>query len=200
MTRIAWLQCVGSRDVHSKAPYCSSVCCMFAVKEAMLARGKGRLACRKPLSSTWTCAPLAQDFQRYRDMAGNQGVRFERGRIHTVDRDRKTGDLKLQYIGSDGAPKEESFDLVVLSVGQRPAAGSSGLADILGLELNDHGFVKVEPFAPTRTNQEGVSIGGSFFRPERHRRFGHLRRQRRPGRFQGAPLLGRIPGPGTGSR
>ena len=125
MTRMAWLQCVGSRDVHSKAPYCSSVCCMFAIKEAMLAREKA-----PGLTETavfyMDLRTFGQEFQRYRDMAGQQGVRFERGRIHTVDRDRKTGDLKLQYIGRDGAPREESFDLVVLSVGQRQRPAPPG--------------------------------------------------------------------------
>ncbi|MCP4694908.1 MAG: FAD-dependent oxidoreductase [Desulfobacterales bacterium] len=160
--RIAWIQCVGSRDLQTNADFCSSICCMYAIKEALLARE----AFGEELETTifyMDMRTYEKPFQRYRDQAETEkGVRFVRGRVHSVQSDEEAGELTIRYAAHDGACPNEVFDMLVLPVGQRPAAGVDKLAETMGCELTPHGFVKTEPFAPTLAGKEGVMAGGSF--------------------------------------
>lgn len=160
--KVAWIQCVGSRDLQLEADFCSNICCMFAIKEALLAKEKtnGKLETTLFYMDMRT---FGKTYQRYRDQAQNvHGVRFERSRVHSVIPDRKTGDLIVGHVDISGKPHEENFDMVVLAVGQRPAAGTAQLADMLGIACNPWGFVQTEPFSLNRTSQEGIVIGGAF--------------------------------------
>ncbi|MCP4669294.1 MAG: CoB--CoM heterodisulfide reductase iron-sulfur subunit A family protein [Deltaproteobacteria bacterium] len=160
--KAAWLQCVGSRDQQADADFCSSICCMFAMKEALLAKEKsnGRVDTSIFYMDMRT---FGKDFQRYRDRAEKeQGVRFQRSRVHTVDRSEADGNLKIVYIDTTGESHEEEFDLVVLSAGQRPPAGLQELAEMTGVELNPWGFCRTEDFSLTQTNQDGILVGGSL--------------------------------------
>jgi len=116
--KVAWLQCIGSRD-NNKCDngYCSSVCCMYAVKEAVIAKehAGGDLDTAIFFMDMRT---YGKEFESYYDRAREeQGVRFIRTRIHSIVEDRETKDLKLRYVDEAGTPLEESFDMVVLSVG-----------------------------------------------------------------------------------
>jgi heterodisulfide reductase subunit A len=160
--KAAWIQCVGSRDLQTNAGFCSSVCCMVAIKEALVAREKihGNLAATIYYMDMRT---YGKGFDRYRQQAETiHGIHFERGRIHSVEQDVNSGDLIIRSVNLAGEVKETRFDLVVLTVGQRPAAGTSELAEMLGLELNDWGFGQTEPFFPARTGRAGIVWGGSF--------------------------------------
>jgi len=160
--KVAWIQCVGSRDLQLEADFCSNICCMFAIKEALVAKEKtnGELETTLFYMDMRT---FGKTFQRYRDQAETvHGVRFERGRVHSVIPDRETGDLIVGHVDISGKPNEENFDMVVLTVGQRPAPGTAKLAELLGIEPNPWGFIQTEPFSLNRTNQEGIVIGGSF--------------------------------------
>jgi heterodisulfide reductase subunit A len=162
MRRIAWLQCVGSRNLQLDADYCSSVCCMFAIKEALLAkeRSNGQVDTAIFYMDMRT---FGMDFQRYRDRAENEhGVRFQRSRVHTVEPSGANGELRIVYTDTAGAMQEELFDLVVLANGQRPAAGTEALAEKTGVELNPWGFCQVKAFSQSRTAQEGVLVSGSY--------------------------------------
>jgi heterodisulfide reductase subunit A len=159
--RVAWLQCVGSRDVD-QADYCSSVCCMYALKEAVLAKDKtnGEL---EAVIYYMDMRTLGKDFQRYRDQAEKEhGIQMERVRVHSITPHPPSGDLVIRTVDADGGILEKSYDLVVLSVGQRPAAGMAELAKMLGLSLNKWGFGQTEPLSPSRTNREGIVLSGSF--------------------------------------
>jgi heterodisulfide reductase subunit A len=102
-------------------------------------------------------------FQRYRDGAESEHqVKFERARIHTVSSDPATGDPVIRYVRMDGSVNNETFDLVVLSVGQRPSPGNQQLAALTDVPLNHWGFVETEPFFPAATKKAGVLVGGSF--------------------------------------
>jgi heterodisulfide reductase subunit A len=90
------------------------------------------------------------------------GIRFERGRVHSVVPDTSSGDLLLRSVDIAGQSRESSFDMVILSVGQRPAEGMPELVDMLGIEQNSWGFGQSEPFSLTRTPQSGILLGGSF--------------------------------------
>jgi heterodisulfide reductase subunit A len=160
--KIAWLQCVGSREPQAGVDFCSSICCMFAVKEALLAKDRSNGAVDTAIFYM-DMRTFGKDFQRYRDSAEkDQGVRFIRNRIHSVEPGKGEGDLRLVFSDTAGNRCEEEFDLVVLAAGQRPPAAAQGIAEMTGIEQNPWGFCKVEDFSLTRTNKEGLFVGGSF--------------------------------------
>jgi heterodisulfide reductase subunit A len=160
--RIAWIQCVGSRDIQMEADFCSNICCMYAIKEALVAKEK----IDPDLEATifyMDMRTFDKSFQRYRDQAESiHGIRFERGRVHSVVPDANSGDLLVRSVDISGKSQEVPFDMVVLSVGQRPPEGISELVEMLGIEQNSWGFGHIEPFSLTRTNQSGILLGGSF--------------------------------------
>ena len=160
--RVAWLQCVGSRSLQTDADYCSSVCCMFSIKEALLFKERGGSSVDAAIFYM-DMRTFGKDFQRYRDRAENEfGVRFVRSRVHTVEPEGSQGELRLSYTDIDGANQDGIFDLVVLATGQRPSAGMESLAELTGLELNEWGFCKVKDFSASITSADGVLVGGSF--------------------------------------
>ncbi len=160
--RVAWLQCVGSRDLQANADYCSSICCMFSIKEALLAkqRSNGQVETAIFYMDMRT---FGKNFQRYKDRAERDyGVRFQRSRVHSVEQSGTDGDLRIAFTDIDGTVHEETFDLVVLAGGQRPPATTESLAEMTGVELNPWGFCQLQPFSLSRTHQEGVLASGSF--------------------------------------
>jgi len=160
--KVAWIQCVGSRDIQIEADFCSNICCMVAIKEALVAKEKTS----EDLETTifyMDMRTFGKTFQRYRDQAESlHDVRFERGRVHSVIQDTESGDMLIRSVDISGKSVEAKFDMVVLTVGQRPAAGTSELAAISGLELNPWGFGNTAPFSLTRTSRDGIFLGGSF--------------------------------------
>ncbi len=158
--KVAWIQCVGSRDIQKESDFCSSVCCMIAIKQAVLAKESD-----PELDAAIFYMDLrapGKSFQRYRDQAENvHGVRFSRGRLHSVGETSPAGRLTLRFMGEDGRAKDEAFDLLVLSTGQRPNASSAQIAEMLGVELNPWGFYKTAPFSLSSTNRAGVFLSGS---------------------------------------
>ncbi|HUV51019.1 MAG TPA: FAD-dependent oxidoreductase [Anaerolineae bacterium] len=118
--RVAWIQCVGSRNVMTGADYCSNACCMFAIKEALLAREK-MAKDAETIIFYMDMRTFGRDFQRYRDRAEKEsGVRFVRCRPHSIEPGDNPGDLRLRYVDSKQRPIEEDFDMVVLSTGKEP--------------------------------------------------------------------------------
>jgi len=163
---IAWIQCVGSRDIHvAQNGYCSSVCCTYAIKEAVVAKEHSSI----PLETTIFFIDIrtyGKDFERYYERAKEEyGVQFTRSRIHTILQD-SNGDLLIRFADEAGGVKEEKFNLVVLSVALRPPAVSKDLAEKLGLELNQYGFCQVGDFSPVATSKPGVLAAGVFTGPK----------------------------------
>jgi heterodisulfide reductase subunit A2 len=165
--RIAWLQCVGSRDKNRTGNgYCSSVCCMYAVKEAMIAKEHvhGDLDC---VVFNMDMRTFGKDYESYYNRARyKSGVNFMKARIHTITEDRDTGDLIVKYADETGAMQEEIFSMVVLSVGLQVQPDAAALANRLGIELNEYNFAKVHPFEPVVTSREGVYTCGVFPGPK----------------------------------
>jgi heterodisulfide reductase subunit A len=160
--KIAWLQCVGSREPQADADFCSTVCCMFAVKEALLAREKSDGQAETAIFYM-DMRTFGKDFQRYKDEAEKvHGVRFVRNRVHTVESSGQDGTLRLIYSDGEGERHEEKFDLVVLAAGQRPPASTQDLAKLAGLDLNPWGFCKLQDFSLSRTDKPGILVAGSF--------------------------------------
>ena len=164
---IAWLQCIGSRDTNRCGNgYCSSVCCMYAVKEAMIAKEHvhGDLDCAVFNMDMRT---QGKDYEKYFLRArDNEGVRFVKARVHTITEIPETGDLILEYANESGEMKEEIFSMVILSVGIKIPDSSIDLAKRLGIELNQYNFVNTGPFTPVVTSRPGIYTCGVFQGPK----------------------------------
>jgi heterodisulfide reductase subunit A-like polyferredoxin len=165
--KIAWLQCVGSRDINRcDHGYCSSVCCMYAIKEAVIAKEHlgGDLDCAIFFMDMRT---HGKDFERYyNDARDKRGVRFIRSRIHSIDPVGDSGNLLLRYANERGEFKEELFDMVVLSVGMETSTGVLELAEKLGVDLSQGQFCSTKPFQPVNTSREGIHVCGAFQGPK----------------------------------
>lgn len=164
--KIAWIQCVGSRDLQTNADFCSNVCCMISIKEALLA--KERLGADVDTTIFYMdMRTFGKTYQRYRDTAEKiEGVRFERGRVHSVVQDNTADpsgpDLAVRYADASGAICNCLFDMVVLAVGQRPVSGTREFAEKLNIPLNPWGYCQTEPFSMTQTGRDGIVIGGAY--------------------------------------
>ena len=165
--KIAWLQCVGSRDINKCGNgYCSSVCCMYAVKEASIAKehAGGELDTAIFYMDMRT---YGKDFESYSERAKNeQGVRFVRTRVHSIVEDHHSGALTLRYVDDAGKVMEESFDMVVLSVGMETSRQLVELAGRINIELNSNNFVQTNSFAPVKTSRDGIYVCGAFQEPK----------------------------------
>ena len=160
--KIAWIQCVGSRDYAHGQGYCSSICCMYATKEAVIAREHD--ANIEPAIFYLDLRAYGKDFDRYIERAKSQGVRYIRSMVSVIE-PVPDGNLRVRYALDDG-PKSEEFDMVVLAVGVKPNAETRALAGRLGLALNECGFSDAIPFAPTATSREGIFVAGTFQEPK----------------------------------
>ena len=126
--KIAFLQCVGSRDKVNE--YCSSVCCMYATKEAVIA--KEHQSDIEPTIFYMDVRAFGKGFDQYYERAKEEhGVRYVKSLVSRVLEDNETKDLEIIYVDEAGDLKTERFDLVVLSVGMRPSEHLSKLASTL---------------------------------------------------------------------
>jgi len=165
--KIAWLQCVGSRNINQcDQGYCSAVCCMYAIKEAVISKEHSSL----PLDTAiffMDMRTYGKDFEKYYNRAKDEfGVRFIRSRIHSIEPVADSGDLKLVYASETGERKEEVFDMVVLSIGLMPPAKAEALAERLHIELDNHLFAKTQCLSPVETSRPGVYVCGAFQGPK----------------------------------
>lgn len=165
--KIAWFQCVGSRDMNKcDNSYCSSVCCMYAIKEAVIAK--------EHQGHDLDCAVFYMDmrthgkeFERFYDSAREKhGVRFIRSKVHSVTPVGDTDDLEIRYITDDGQLKIEVFDMIVLSVGLETSPEIVDLAERLKIEMTPGKFCQTQTFAPVDTSRKGVFVCGAFQGPK----------------------------------
>ena len=164
--RIAWIQCVGSRGINSHdVSYCSSVCCMSAIKEAVVTRERFGNDIETSIFYM-DIRTGGKDYELYYQRAIKEyGVRFVRCRPHSVVRD-DDGALRIAYILESGHLATERFDMVVLSSGFRCSAETGALAQALGIELNRHQFAEAGGFSPVSTSRPGVYVCGTFEGPK----------------------------------
>jgi heterodisulfide reductase subunit A-like polyferredoxin len=165
--RIAFLQCIGSRD--REHDYCSAVCCMSAAKEAVMARE------HDPGAETTVFFMDARAFSKgysayYRRARERYGVRYLRCRISGLKEDPSSGDLLLRYLNRDGdcaaGIQEEQFDMVVLSVGMEISPSVRDLGRRLSIDLDAYGFCRTVPFRPLETTRPGIYAAGPFREPK----------------------------------
>ncbi|HHE73869.1 MAG TPA: 4Fe-4S dicluster domain-containing protein, partial [Desulfobacteraceae bacterium] len=164
--KIAWFQCVGSRDLNRcDNAYCSSVCCMYAIKEAVIAKEHGGddLECTIFYMDMRT---HGKDFERFYNKAKESGVRFVRSRVHSIDPIHGTDDLSVRYVTESGGLQTETFDQIVLSIGLQIDPKTIALAQNLGIELTEGNFCKTETFEPVETSRKGIYVCGAFQGPK----------------------------------
>ncbi|MFU8855890.1 MAG: FAD-dependent oxidoreductase [Deferrisomatales bacterium] len=160
--RIAFLQCVGSRDQNHD--YCSSVCCMYAAKEAIMAVE------HEPGTEVTVFFMDTRSFSKgydeyYRRARERYGIRYERCRVSRLTEDPASGALTVRYV-RDGALRQEPFDLVVLSVGMEVSPSVRELGGRLGVELDEYGFCHTTLFNPLESSRPGVFVAGPFREPK----------------------------------
>jgi heterodisulfide reductase subunit A-like polyferredoxin len=164
--KIAFIQCVGSRDERCGAGYCSSVCCMYTTKEAVIAKEHtgGALDTHVYFMDMRS---YGRDFDRYYERARDEyGVVYRRARISHIEEEEDTRNLKIIYEEEEGSLKEEVYDMVVLSVGLFPTEGVKELAETLGLRMNKYGFVDTDRLEPLKTSREGMYVCGVSSEPK----------------------------------
>ena len=163
---IAFVQCVGSRDEKHNRPYCSSVCCTYAIKEAIIAKEHSTI----PVDINIFFMDLrtyGKDFDRYYERAKEEiGVNFTRAKVYDINAVDGTGDLAVKFTTEDGRVMEESFSMVVLSVGFQSSAELINLAKKIGIQLNPYGFCQTKPFFPVETSKPGIFVCGAFSAPK----------------------------------
>ncbi len=166
--KVAWIQCVGSRNINqADAPYCSSVCCMYALKEAIVTKERFQ----DDIEATIFYMDMrtsGKDYELYLERAKNQyGVRLLRSRPHTVTPKYDTDELSITYTTDESSSAvTEEFDMVVLSTGFRVNQEMIDLAGKLGIELNEHNFAKTTSFSPVSTSKSGIYVCGLFESPK----------------------------------
>jgi len=196
--KVAWIQCVGSRDCRAASesnvtqnfkegtlklnssqpqPYCSSVCCMYATKEAIIAKEHDPHI--QPSIFYIDIRSFGKGFEPYIDRAKKEhGIRYVRCMVSSVKEVPGTQNLRVSYVSYEGdgstgcsdskhpVVHEEEFDLVVLSVGLRPSEATRSMAERIGVHLNEFGFADSEDYTPGKTSRPGVYVAGAFAEPK----------------------------------
>jgi len=164
--KVAWIQCVMSRDASRNRPFCSSVCCMHAAKQAVMTRE------HEPDTETsiyfMDIRAHGKGFDNYVDRARNrQGVRYLRSMISQVYLNPENDNLIIETFDHHlNRKKEEEYDMVVLSSGFKPSEGFQDLADRLGIVTDSYGFLKAEFDTPVATSRPGVFVCGGVEAPK----------------------------------
>jgi heterodisulfide reductase subunit A len=165
--KIAWLQCVGSRDTHFGARgYCSGVCCTYAVKEAILAKEHSRNGLDTAIFYI-DVRTFGKDFERYYNRAKDDlGVRFIKSRITHVEPMGADGRHLIRFVDAAGRSRAEAFDIVVLSVGLGVRDQTVATAQKLGIDLNHYQFARTTGFDPVQSSRPGIYVCGAFQEPK----------------------------------
>ncbi|MBW1859712.1 MAG: FAD-dependent oxidoreductase, partial [Deltaproteobacteria bacterium] len=163
--KIAWIQCVGSRDASIGCEYCSYVCCMYATKQAMISREHDREI--EPTIFYIDMRAQGKGFERYYNRARTTGgVRYVRSMISRVLQNPQSHDLDLSYVDESGEIQTEIFNMVILSIGLRPDPAFLELAEKLGIELNQYGYCQTQPLDTVSTSTPGVFACGAIQSPK----------------------------------
>ncbi len=163
--RIAWIQCVGSRDSGCGNEYCSSVCCMASTKQAMIAAEhvEGLEATIFYMDIRAHGKDFDQFYERALSMDNVSYVKSIPSRIVQIP---GTNDVRVRFMAEDGKVQEKEFDLIVLAVGMEPSVSIAECAKKLGIELNEYGFCATDRLRPLTTSREGIFVAGAFQEPK----------------------------------
>jgi len=163
--KIAWIQCVGSRNENNSNPWCSSVCCMYAAKQCVIAKehdpGVEQTVFYMELRS------FGKDFDKFIDKAKNDsGVHYKRAMVAEVIEDPETKNLFIHHVNEKGELVNEEFDMVVLSIGFEPHDEAAEFAQIFGIQTDSYGFAETSKLSPVETSRKGVFVAGTYQGPK----------------------------------
>ncbi len=163
--KIAWIHCVGSREVLPGGnSYCSAVCCSYIQKQVILA--KDHDADIRASIFHNDIRSFGKDFERFYQRAEKlPGVSFIRSYVSIGKEIPETKNVTIRYATNEDGVKEEEFDLVVLGVGLNPPADVQNLAETYGIQLNSFGFCKTSLINPMETTRPGIYACGAFQGP-----------------------------------
>ena len=163
--RIAWIQCVGSRDSHIGQDYCSAVCCMYATKQAMITREHDH-----DIDTTIFYIDIrahGKGFDRFYERSKSENdVRYVRSMVSRVIPNPEDDTLRISYATPEHHIQEETFDMVVLSVGLCPNPSTIRLAERIGIQLNEYGFCASDPLDVVATSRPGIYVCGATQGPK----------------------------------
>ncbi|MEE9501448.1 MAG: FAD-dependent oxidoreductase, partial [Candidatus Aminicenantaceae bacterium] len=160
---IAFIQCVGSRDCERD--YCSSVCCMYATKEAIIAKehASGDLQCDIFFMDL---RAYSKGFDEYYQKGKELGIEYIRCRPPVIEEIPETKNLVVTYIDEKDLKVMREYDIIVLSVGMDPPKNVKEISEKFGIELNEYNFCKTDTFTPVESTREGVYVAGPFTEPK----------------------------------
>jgi len=161
--RIAFIQCVGSRD--SERDYCSSICCMYATKEAIIAKEHAGEDLQCDIFFMDLRA-FSKGFEEYYQRAKQMGIEYIRCRPFQVEEVPDSGNLIVRYLIEGEKKVYREYDMVILSVGVQPPQDAEKLSNIFGIDLNEYKFCETPTFRPIETNREGIYVTGPFNEPK----------------------------------
>jgi heterodisulfide reductase subunit A len=164
-SKIAWLQCVGSRDARVGHSYCSGICCTYAIKQMILV--KHHYPAAEVAIFHNDIRSFGKGFEDFYNRARQmQGARFIRKRISTIKENKRNNNLIVTYAADGHAIEEEEFEMAVLSVGMSPSKSNGALAGIFGVGLNGHGFCQTDSFSPSEIpGRPGIFAAATFTGP-----------------------------------
>jgi heterodisulfide reductase subunit A len=161
--KIAFLQCIGSRSDKAEK-YCSSICCMYTTKEAMIAYEHDN-----ELQSYVFYIDMragGKGFQSFlRRGASEYNIDYIKSKVAEIKIDEKENPIIVYEDLDTGKINEMKFDMVVLATCIIPPIGIKDLANTLGVELNKYNFIKTTPFVPVETSKEGIFTCGCVHEP-----------------------------------
>ncbi|SNQ58938.1 FAD-dependent oxidoreductase [Candidatus Methanoperedens nitratireducens] len=163
--KIAFIQCVGSRNPRIDRKHCSSVCCMYATKESIIAKEHD-----SDLDITIfhiDIRAFGKNFEEFYNRAQREyGIKYINSRPPEVIVDAKNN-LSMKYEDfNTGELKNENFDLVVLSIGLDPSDSTRALAQSSGIALDDFGNIATSVENPVGTSVPGIYVCGAAQGPK----------------------------------
>lgn len=161
--KIAFIQCVGSREKERN--WCSSVCCMYATKEAIMAKEHAgeSLMCDIYFMDV---RAYSKGFEQYYDSAKKLGINYIRCRVPKLEENPENKNIIVSYLTEDDKKAKAEYDMVILSIGLCPPEDAKKIAEKFGIELNEFGFATTSTFKPVETKREGIYIAGPFTEPK----------------------------------
>jgi heterodisulfide reductase subunit A len=161
---LAFIQCVGSRNTQYGHEYCSYACCMYSLKEALLAKEQN-----PEMDVTiyfMDMRAFGKGYHRYYEQAKVMGINFVRCRIPSVQKISDTDNLELTIVAEDGDIRTEEFELVVLSVGLEAQPDLQKLAKICKLNLSEYNYIETQELSPLLGSQDGIYVCGGATGPK----------------------------------
>jgi heterodisulfide reductase subunit A len=161
---VAFVLCAGSRDTSIGIPYCSRVCCMYSIKQAMLLSGA------LPLCDItiyyMDIRAFGKNYEQFYRNAEALGIKFIKAKVALM-KEKEDGDveMKIEEIETTGAPRTVSHDMVIMANGILPATDVSTISDV---SVDEYGFIKQEKmkYDPVVTNVEGIYFAGAAGAPK----------------------------------